>query len=114
MALDEIRFTDMGLCSGLPSPYVQEPALLEPEEEDETPLSCAELTRREEQGLTINAAVAAIAAQYIYQIVIQRALLSFASWINPIPPSATSVLITEDNIGKIRATLLNSLTSRNA
>ncbi|MCI0731520.1 MAG: ThiF family adenylyltransferase [Chloroflexi bacterium] len=104
--LEEIRFTDMGLCSGLPSPYVQEPALLEPEEEGGAPLSCAELTLREEQGLMINTAVAAIAAQYCYQIVIRRELYAFATWLNLDPPVVTSKLVTKENIERIGRTTI--------
>jgi PRTRC genetic system ThiF family protein len=68
--LDQLRLDRLGLCTGLPSPYVQEPGLLEPEPEDEPALSCAHLTLREEQSLLINAQVAAVAAQLVYDLVV--------------------------------------------
>ncbi|MDT8306620.1 MAG: hypothetical protein RRC07_11850 [Anaerolineae bacterium] len=48
-----VRFDKLGLASGIPSPYLQEPDLLAPPPAGATPLSCAELTVREEQSLVV-------------------------------------------------------------
>lgn len=93
----QIRFDELGLCTGLPSPYLQEPDLLEPAAEG-TALSCGELVFQEEQSLMINQAVAAVAAQYAYAAVIQRELRTFATYLNLEPPVASSRLITRANL----------------
>jgi len=95
--LKRIEFSELGLCSGLPSPYVQEPGLLEPEVE-QAALSCADLALREEQSLMVNQAAAAIAAQYCHQFVVRRELREFATYFNLQPPAAVSKSITEAHI----------------
>jgi PRTRC genetic system ThiF family protein len=89
-----LRVDKLGLCTGLPSPYVQEPGLLEPGPEDELPLSCAHLTLREEQSLLINGQVAAVAAQLVYDLVVTRTLRQYAVYFNLEPPTMSSRLIT--------------------
>jgi len=91
--LDHIEFSEMGLCSGLPSPYIQEPGLLEP---DDGPmaLSCADLTLREEQSLLVNQTAASIAAQYCHQFAVRRELAEFATYFNLQPPAAVRKPIT--------------------
>jgi hypothetical protein len=84
----------LGLCTGLPSPYLQEPGLLEPDPVEETPLSCADLTLREEQSLLINSQVAAVAAQLIYDLVVTRTIRQYAVYFNLEPPAMSSRLIT--------------------
>ena len=58
----KIRFDKLGLCTGLPSPYLQEPGLLEPDEE-KTAASCAVLAQQEAQSLMVNRLVAAFRLQ---------------------------------------------------
>ena len=98
--LARLRVDDFGLCSGLPSPYLQEPALLEPDPVEATSLSCAELTWREEQSLLINTQVAAVAAQYVYDLVVRRTLHQFATYLNLEPPTARSLLLTSTNLAQ--------------
>ncbi|MAU00693.1 MAG: thiamine biosynthesis protein ThiF [Anaerolineaceae bacterium] len=85
------------LCSSLPSPAVQDPALLTPDPPTPEPtddLSCADLTLREEQSLMINTMMAAIAANYSYQWVIRGELTSLATAVTLEPPAMTSRWIT--------------------
>lgn len=96
----QIRFDELGLCTGLPSPYLQEPDLLASAIE-ETALSCGDLVLQDEQSLMINQAVAAVAAQYAYAAVIQRELRSFATYLNLEPPVASSRLITQANLSAL-------------
>jgi hypothetical protein len=103
--LARLRVDDFGLCSGLPSPYLQEPALLEPDPVAVTSLSCAELTWREEQSLLINTQVAAVAAQYVYDLVIRRTLNQFATYLNLEPPTMHSLLLTSTNLARFQASI---------
>lgn len=95
---DAIKFDKLGLCTGLPSPYLQEPALLEPPPEDGTPLSCADLMLREEQSPVVNQMVAAIAADYAYQFLVRRELMQMASYFALAPVTAKSIRLTELNL----------------
>jgi PRTRC genetic system ThiF family protein len=90
-----IKFDRLGLCTGLPSPYLQEPALLEPPPAATGPLSCADLTRRGEQSPVVNAMVAALAAQYCYQFLVRRELAQMATTFSLEPPASRSVLLTQ-------------------
>ncbi|MCI0395486.1 MAG: ThiF family adenylyltransferase [Chloroflexi bacterium] len=92
----------VGLLSGLPAPQVQEPGLLEPEIEAQ-PLSCADLALREEQSLMINAQVAAVAAQYVYDFTIKRCLRHFATYFTLEPPTAVSHPLTSSRLEKLEA-----------
>lgn len=86
------------LWSGLPSPAVQDPALLAPDPPAPEPtagLSCADLTLREEQSLMVNTMMAAIAANYCCQWVIGGELTSLATAVTLEPPAMTSRWITE-------------------
>jgi len=93
----DVKLDRFGLCTGLPAPHVQEPALLEPEP-DETSLSCADLVLREEQSLFVNQAAASVAASYVYQFVLQRELTSFDTRFNLMPFAATTKMITRTNL----------------
>lgn len=97
--LDTIRFDKLGLCSGIPSPYCQEPALLQPEPiPNDAALSCADLTLREEQSLLVNRVTAAIAAQYCANIVLRRELTQMATYFNLEPTVMTPHFITQEAV----------------
>jgi PRTRC genetic system ThiF family protein len=96
--IDAIKFDRLGLCSGLPSPYVQEPTLLEPPPAEAAPFSCAELTLREEQSLVVNQQVAALAAHYAYQFLVRRELTQMATHFTLEPPTTKSRRVTEANV----------------
>jgi hypothetical protein len=98
--LDQIRLDPLELCSGLPSPYIQEPGLLESDDEP-VALSCADLTLQEEQSLMVNQAAAAIAARYCHEFTVRRELREFATYFNLEPLTATSRPISEKNISRL-------------
>lgn len=107
--VSRIRLDPLGLCTGLPSPYVQEPDLLEPDPAAHTQ-SCAEMgdgasgdgaSLAETQSLMVNRMAAAIAAQYVATLVLQRQILQMGSSFNLAPPAMTSRLITENTIGQV-------------
>lgn len=92
-----IKFDRLGLCTGLPSPYVQEPALLEPPADADL-LSCADLTLREEQSPVVNQQVAALAAHYAYRFLVRRELTQMATTFSLEPPVSRSVPLTRATI----------------
>jgi PRTRC genetic system ThiF family protein len=94
---EHIQLDKLGLCTALPSPYLQEPSLLLPEEKEQ-PLSCAELTLREEQSLMVNRMAATIVAQYVYNMSIRRQLTQLATVFNLEPTVMTPTFITETTI----------------
>lgn len=70
------------VCCNLPSPALQNPALLIPKPEETSPkkLSCAELVYQGEQSLSINTVVAGVATDYLYQLAIKKNLRRFATF----------------------------------
>jgi len=80
-----------GLCSWLPLPSMQHPELLEDEATYPQPLpegrgvdnlSCAEAALAGVQGLTVNATVAALAADLLYRLLITKDLTRFAVYVD--------------------------------
>jgi PRTRC genetic system ThiF family protein len=97
--MSQIKLDGLGLCNGLPSPYIQEPELLEPDPEEQG-RSCAEMALAETQSLMVNRMAAAIAAQYVATFVLQRQVLYLGSYFNLDPPTTRSQLITRANINQ--------------
>lgn len=93
-----IRFDRLDLCSGLPSPYVQEPALLKPPPAEARSLSCAELTLRGDQSPVVNQQVAALAAHYAYQFLVRRELTQMATYFTLEPAVSKSYFLTKQRI----------------
>jgi len=93
----QIQLDKLGLCTALPSPYLQEPSLLLPEEKEQLH-SCAELTLREEQSLMVNRMAATIVAQYVYNMSIRRQLTQMSTAFNLEPTVMTPTFITEKTI----------------
>lgn len=83
------------VCNGLPSPAIQDPALLQPDplRPDEAS-SCAQRTLREEQALMVNTFIAAILAHYCSQWVLQREISVLSTAFNLSPPVMTSWRLT--------------------
>jgi hypothetical protein len=77
-------------------------ALLEPDPEEEAPLSCADLTLLEEQSLLINAQVAAVAAQLVYDLVVKRTVHQYAVHFNLEPPTMSSLVLTPTNLARFQ------------
>lgn len=97
----QIKLDRLGLCSGLPSPYVQEPDLLEPDPNTQNQ-SCAEMALAETQSLMVNRMAATIAAQYVAAFVLQRQIQHLSSYFNLDPPTLTSKLVTEKVIDQYK------------
>ncbi len=109
----------LGKCIWLPAPDVQHPELVAHEPMPPLPyleadladanLSCADLALRDEQGRTINQAVAAVAADYLDRLLITHTLRRFATYIDleggimssrPITPEAIQAVM--ERTGKKR------------
>ncbi|MCP4422018.1 MAG: hypothetical protein GY805_35840, partial [Chloroflexi bacterium] len=95
----QITLDKLGLCSGLPSPYIQEPELLQPDPNEQAP-SCAEMA--EAQSIMVNRMAATIAAEYTAVFILQKQILQMRSYFNLAPPTVTSRLITETNLRSYR------------
>lgn len=95
---DAVKFDKLGLCTALPSPYIQEPMLLESPPAAADLVSCADLTLREEQSLVVNQQVAALAAHYAYQFLVRRELTQMATYFTLEPPITQSVPLTKPEI----------------
>lgn len=78
----QTAFAKPGICSWLPSPYLQHPELLEPRPEElaATTLDCAELALANAQSLTINLAIAAQAADMLLRLLL-GGLKRFATYL---------------------------------
>ena len=97
----QIRLDKLRLCSGLPSPYIQEPDLLKPASETDHH-SCAEMALAETQSLMVNRMAATIAAQYTAVFVLQRQILHLSSYFNLDPPTLKSRLITRQVVDQYK------------
>ncbi len=94
--LKKPEISPLGFCTGLPLPSVQHPELLEPEPEGEAiGASCADLTLADIQGLMVNQAVAAFAAQYLYRMLLTGDLDMYATYFDLGTGSARSLGITK-------------------
>jgi PRTRC genetic system ThiF family protein len=81
-----------GVCAALPAPSLVYPGLLVPEP---TPAAdCAAAMADDTQSLMINQAMAAVVAQYLYQLVVQRRLTRFATMIDLATLTMRSLPIT--------------------
>jgi PRTRC genetic system ThiF family protein len=82
-------FSHPGVCSWLPSPYLQHPELLEalPEELSNHHLSCAELALVNAQAFSINAQVASLAADFLYRLLLVAGLKRLSTYLHL--PTAT-------------------------
>jgi hypothetical protein len=97
----QIKVDSLGLCNGLPSPYVQEPDLLEPDPAAQT-LSCAERTLAEEQSLMVNRMAAVVAGQYVTSFVLEKEVRQLGSVFNLDPPTMVSRPVTKTNLDKLK------------
>ena len=83
------------VVENLPAPHQQDPAIIVPQ--PPAPLTCATLADAAPQGLTINRAVAALAAEYVRQW-LARALSVMATRLALDPPSAVSTPLTHTSL----------------
>lgn len=87
------NFSKPNFCKVLPSPTLMHPELLEalPEEQESTPLSCAELVARNQQSLFVNQHVAAIASDYLLALTLTGGLKKFATYFDTNSGSSRSL-----------------------
>ncbi len=99
-----------GLCRALPSPALQDPNLLkpQPEQEPNEGASCADLTARDSQSRSINQAIAAVAASYLFRM-FDGGLDHFATYLNLGAGMMTSTPITPENVSLTSGALISLL-----
>lgn len=98
---DKNAFPIPGSCTLLPLPGQQHPELLAEEAsepEEEAGLSCADLALRGAQGLAVNQQVAAIAADYLLQMLVYGALVRFQTYFEQGSGTMRSTWITPANL----------------
>ena len=85
-----------GVCTALPAPAVQEPALLDaaPEEQEAPPLSCAELALAGRQSRVINMRMAVEIAQYLQEVLVDGGLKRCATYLDLKTGTARSKYLT--------------------
>lgn len=102
---DQLReaFAAETICHALPAPALQEPGLLVRQAEGavKRPASCAELLFTGAQSMTINKAVAAIAADFLYQLTISKELNRYAAFVDLATGVMNSEYITPRRIAAI-------------
>lgn len=100
---DQTVFPIPGYCARLPFPSQQHPDLLVSEPEaptDEAALSCADLALRGAQGLAVNQQVAAIAGDYLLQMLVYGTLTRFQTYFDQGSGTMRSTPITPNNLLK--------------
>jgi PRTRC genetic system ThiF family protein len=90
---ETIRLDGLGLCSALPSPYVQEPGLLEEGEEEggETAVTCLVMAQQEAQSLMVNRLVAAVAGHLVTELVLRRQATQLGAYFSLEPLTASNL-----------------------
>jgi PRTRC genetic system ThiF family protein len=98
---DKTGFPIPNYCTRLPLPTEQHPELLDDsgiEAEDEAGISCADLALRGEQGLAVNQQVAAIAADFLLQMLVYGTLTRFQTYFDQGSGAMRSTPITPQNL----------------
>jgi PRTRC genetic system ThiF family protein len=88
-----------GLCQALPAPSLQYPELLTPPVVQ--PVDCAAAMLDNAQSLMVNQAIASVAGQYLYQLVMQRRVTTMQTTIDLQSLSMRSTPITVANVAQI-------------
>ncbi len=89
-----------GLCTEVPGPSLQFPQLLTLGEET-LPVDCAQRVALGEQDLLINVQMAALAATYLYKLVVERTIDHLSTHVALDPPMASTQLLTERAIAAV-------------
>lgn len=101
--LNQLTFNDeMLLLNGLPSPYVQNPALLQPETpQQEESGSCAEHIQRREQSMVVNQQMGSLLARYLDCWLVERRLTFMHTAVSLEIPSMQTTLATKCHVEKV-------------
>jgi PRTRC genetic system ThiF family protein len=100
---EEDPFLLPGSCAWLPSPTLQHPDLLKSRDRAAAgteAVSCAEMALQDAQGLSINARVAAEAADYLVRLLVTRDLRKYATYLDLASGTTRSEYITEEKVRK--------------
>lgn len=94
------------MCTALPSPYIQEPGLLEEEEGEATAVSCAVMAQQEAQSLMVNRLVVAVAGHLVTELVLRRQVTQLGAYFSLEPLALRGVPVTASNLASCGATHL--------
>jgi PRTRC genetic system ThiF family protein len=99
----------LGLCRDLPAPSLVYPNLIEEPKAKKRAGDCAAQMEQNLQGLMVNQAVAAVAAQYLHDLIILRRLTTFETTISLAPIAMRSRPITAAAIAEAAGIPIASL-----
>ena len=98
---ETIRLDKLGLCTGLPYPYLQEPGLLD-EAGEETAVSCAEMAEQEAQSLMVNRLAATVAGHLVTEMVLKRQVTQMGCYFSLEPLAMRGVPVTASSLAPFR------------
>ncbi|MBK7180726.1 MAG: ThiF family adenylyltransferase [Chloroflexi bacterium] len=98
---ETIRLDKLGLCTGLPYPYLQEPGLLE-DGGEETAVSCAEMAEQEAQSLMVNRLAATVAGHLVTEMVLKRQVTQMGCYFSLEPLAMRGVPVTASSLAPFR------------
>jgi PRTRC genetic system ThiF family protein len=103
----------LGICSALPSAPLIYPELLK-DAPEQPQLDCAAAMQDNAQSLCVNQAMAAVASQYLYQVVVQRKLMTFRTVIDLSSLTMRSDMITARALATATGLTVKELTKKKA
>jgi PRTRC genetic system ThiF family protein len=98
-----------GICTALPAAPLLYPELLREEAAPRPQADCAAAMQNNAQSLMINQAMATVAAQYLYGLVVQRRITTFRTTIDLRTLTMASVPITAHNLARETGLALRAL-----
>lgn len=101
-----------GLCTALPAPSLQFPALLEAPPPALPRLDCATAVAENAQALQINALIATVAGQYLADLALRRRLTTFQTWVDLTTLTMRSLPITARQVAEATGLSIETLTTR--
>jgi PRTRC genetic system ThiF family protein len=99
------------LCGALPSPGLQFPDLLKPPPKRKKRVDCADAMVDNAQSLQVNQMMAAIAGQYLYQLVVARRLTTFQTVVDIQSLTMRSLPITAANLAEATGMAVDHFTA---
>lgn len=100
-----------GICTALPAPSLLYPNLVEePPKPKRQRLDCAAAVQANEQSLMVNQAIAAVAGQYLYQLVVERRITTCSTTISLAGLSMRSTPITATALAQATGVDIATLT----
>lgn len=97
-ALEEAQRRKQKTLMVSPNAALVFPELLQPDEQPQPQVSCADLVAHGDQHLLVNDAVAMVAAQYVYRLLHRQPITTFKTYVSLDMLAMRSVPISEDEL----------------